>query len=72
MGPNSVEIEDAYIRLDKDIEDLLSDLDKKVGSGKYTVFLTADHAVSDVPQYLKDNKIPAGIFRQAPLEAGLT
>jgi len=71
MGPNSVELEDAYIRLDKNIEDLLSDLDKRVGPGKYTVFLTSDHAVSDVPQYLKDNKIPAGVFRQAPVEAGL-
>ena len=58
MGPNAVEVEDTYLRLDKNIEDLLNDLDKKVGTGKYVVFLTADHAVSDVPQYLKDNKVP--------------
>ena len=72
MGPNSVELEDVYLRLDKNIEDLLSELDKKVGVGRYVVFLTADHAVSDVPQYLKDNKIPAGIFSVAFVEAGLT
>lgn len=72
MGPNSVELEDVYLRLDKNIEDLLSELDKKVGVGRYVVFLTADHAVSDVPQYLKDNKIPAGIFSMAFVEAGLT
>ena len=72
MGPNSVEVEDVYLRLDKNIEDLLSVLDKKVGIGKYVVFLTSDHAVSDVPQYLKDNKIPAGLFNVALVEAGLT
>lgn len=72
MGPNSIEIEDTYIRLDKNLEDLLNVLDKKVGVGQYTVFLTADHAVSDVPQYLKDNKVPAGKFRPNMVEAALT
>ncbi len=71
MGPNSVEIEDTYLRLDRNIEDLLKELDKKVGAGQYVVFLTADHAVADVPQYLKDNRIPAGILRQTYVEAGL-
>jgi len=37
MGPNAVEIEDMYIRLDKNIEDLLKALDEKVGKGTYTV-----------------------------------
>ncbi len=62
MGPNSVEIEDTYIRLDKNIEALLANLDKEVGEHNYIVFLTADHAVADVPRYLKDNKMPAGNF----------
>src|SRR5690606_19574686 len=55
MGPRAVELEDAYLRLDRNIADLLKTLDAKVGSGNYVVFLTADHAVSDVAQYLKDN-----------------
>jgi arylsulfatase A-like enzyme len=41
---------------------LLKKLDQEVGAGKYTVFLTADHAVADVPQYLVDNKVPGGYF----------
>jgi hypothetical protein len=60
MGPNSVEVEDTYLRLDKNIEALLSKLDEEVGKDKYIVFLTADHAVVDVPQSLKDSKLPAG------------
>ena len=38
-GPNSVEIEDTYIKLDKQIAELLSALDKQVGKGNYIVFL---------------------------------
>lgn len=70
-GPNAVEIEDTYLRLDKNIEDLLNTLDKKVGAGNYTLFLTADHAVEDVAQYLVDSKIPAGYFNTNHVAANL-
>lgn len=60
FGVNSKEIEDTYIRLDKDLERFLNALDAKVGKGNYTVFLTADHAAIEVPAYLKSVKIPAG------------
>ncbi len=72
MGPNSVEIEDMYIRLDKNVEDLLKKLDKTIGVGLYTVFLTADHAVAENAQYQKDNSIPADFFKAKEVEAGLT
>lgn len=62
VGPNAVEIEDMYLRLDRNIEDLLRTLDSTVGAGNYTLFLTADHGVADVAQYMKDNRIPAGYF----------
>ncbi|MFI1771808.1 alkaline phosphatase PafA [Thalassobellus citreus] len=60
FGVNSKEIEDTYIRLDKDLERLFNALDSKVGKGEYTVFLTADHAAVNVPAYLQSVKIPAG------------
>jgi predicted AlkP superfamily pyrophosphatase or phosphodiesterase len=59
-GPRSVEMEDTYLRLDKDLEDLINQLDKEVGKDNYTLFLTADHGGADVPNHLVDNKIPAG------------
>ncbi|MFT6934674.1 MAG: putative AlkP superfamily pyrophosphatase or phosphodiesterase [Maribacter sp.] len=59
-GVNSKEIQDTYLRLDADLERLLTALDKKVGKGEYTVFLSADHGAVEVPTYLKDMKIPAG------------
>jgi hypothetical protein len=60
FGPNSVEAEDALLKLDKELGDFFDFLDAKVGKGQYTVFLTADHAVSQIPEFLKENKLPGG------------
>ncbi|MFD0795297.1 alkaline phosphatase PafA [Mucilaginibacter litoreus] len=62
FGPNSVEAEDTYLRLDKDLAAFLTYLDGKVGKGNYTVFLTADHGAAHNPNFLIDHKIPAGIW----------
>lgn len=62
FGPHSIEVEDTYLRLDQDIAAILNQLDEKVGRGNYTLFLTADHGATDVPQYLINNKIPAGYY----------
>jgi len=60
FGVNSKEIEDTYIRLDKDLKRFFEVLDAEVGVGEYTLFLTADHGAIDVPAYLQSLKIPAG------------
>ncbi|WP_040278820.1 alkaline phosphatase PafA [Psychroserpens damuponensis] len=60
FGVSSKEIEDTYIRLDKDIERFLKFLDSQVGEGNYTVFLTADHGAVEVPSFLQSMKIPSG------------
>jgi predicted AlkP superfamily pyrophosphatase or phosphodiesterase len=67
-GPRSIEIEDVYLRLDKDIEALLNFLDLEVGKNNYTIFLTADHGGGDVPNHLKDNKVPAGYMKENKLK----
>ncbi len=53
---SAVEIEDTYLRLDRDIADFLAYLDKTVGKDNYTLFLTADHAASYNPMYFTDQK----------------
>ena len=62
FGVNSKEIEDTYIRLDLELERLLNALDEKVGKGEYTLFLTSDHGAPNVPNYMLDHHIPAGLF----------
>lgn len=72
FGPYSIEIEDIYLRLDLDIANLLSELDKKIGKENYVLFLTADHAVVPVPQYLVDKKLPGGYVYLTPIQTDLT
>ena len=62
FGANSKEVQDTYIRLDKEIERFLNYLDNSIGKNTYTLFLTADHGASDAPGFLKDNKIPINYF----------
>ncbi|MDX1585528.1 MAG: alkaline phosphatase PafA [Balneolaceae bacterium] len=61
-GPHSVEIEDTYIRLDRDLADLFTALDEKVGEGNYLIYLTSDHGVVDVPAELEETGQPGGYF----------
>ncbi len=59
-GPNSIEAEDVFLRLDKELAAFLEYLDDKIGSGNYTVFLTADHGAAHNARYMQDSGIPAG------------
>ncbi len=72
MGQRSLEGEDIYIRLDIEFARLLAFLDKQVGAGEYTVFLTADHGGADVPAYLRDLKGNAGYTSMKGLGAWLS
>lgn len=62
FGINAVEIEDTYLKLDRDIASFLTFLDAKLGKDNYTVFLTADHGAAHNPTFLTDNKVPAGVW----------
>lgn len=70
-GPNSIEIEDVYLRLDKDLAAFFSFLDGKVGKGNYLVFLTADHGASHAVNFLKAHQIPAGLSGIRKIVQGL-
>jgi len=67
FGPLSKEIKDTYLRLDKNLERLIEVLDQNIGKGNYVLFLTADHGVAEIPQYLMRQKIPAGYLYHKPL-----
>ena len=68
FGPTSVEAEDIFLRLDRDLGDFLRFLDKQVGKGQYIVFLTADHGVDQVPAFLRTHKIPASSVNSSTME----
>jgi predicted AlkP superfamily pyrophosphatase or phosphodiesterase len=56
FGPRSMELQDTYLRLDLTLAKFMSYLDQVVGKENYVLFLTADHAGAENPNYLKDNK----------------
>ena len=63
FGIQSVELEDVYVRLDRDIERLLNYLDTAYGKDQYLLFLTSDHGAAHTPSYLKKFKLPTGVDR---------
>ena len=71
FGPNSVEVEDNYLRLDNDLASFFNYLDSKIGTGQYTIFLTADHAVAHIPELLTEHKIPAGVLSETMVQTTL-
>lgn len=71
FGVNSKEVHDTYIRLDRQLESFLNELDATVGLGNYTLFLTSDHGASENSNYLKDSGKPGGFFPQAKFRIGL-
>lgn len=60
FGNFSYELMDVYLRLDRQIAELISFLDMQIGEENYLLFLTSDHAGIETPAYLKDNKMPVG------------
>lgn len=68
FGPNSIEIEDTYLRLDKDLSELFDYIDKHVGMENTLIFLTSDHSVSSAPGYLNSIGVSAGNLNTKKLQ----
>ncbi len=64
-GPNSIEIEDTYLRLDQDLAAFFSYLDLHFGKGNYLFFITADHGVAPSPGYSLEYRMPGGAFNES-------
>lgn len=62
FGTYAIELEDTYLRLDKDLADFFATLDATVGKGRYVVFLTADHAAAHNFTFMQAHNIPAEGF----------
>jgi predicted AlkP superfamily pyrophosphatase or phosphodiesterase len=64
-GPDSHEIMDQMIRLDRTLARLFAFLDRVVGPGRTLIVLTADHGVAPLPEKLADGR-PEGAHRLDP------
>jgi hypothetical protein len=71
FGPNSIEIEDTYLRLDQQLAAFFKELDAQVGKGQYLVFLTADHGAAHNIGFMQEHQIPADFWGGKPLAEAL-
>jgi predicted AlkP superfamily pyrophosphatase or phosphodiesterase len=71
FGLRSRELHDMYLRLDREIARLLEALDASLGRGNYLFFLTSDHAAADVPDFMQQQRIPAGYYPDKSLAKAL-
>ena len=59
-GPDSQEVLDTYVRLDRVIADLLDYIDRRVGLANTVIAMSGDHGVCPVPEYLASMGYDAG------------
>jgi len=62
FGPNSVEIEDTYIRLDEDIASFIDYLDSRFGRNNYLIMLSSDHGVAHNTGFLESHQLNGSNF----------
>lgn len=67
FGAGSVENQDIYLRLDRDLAHFFTFLDTYLGKDNYLVFLTSDHGNSYEPGMLEQMRIPTGAFNYKAL-----
>lgn len=58
----SVEMQDIYLRLDREIEHLLDFIENEIGLKNTLIYLTAENATANEPSYLIEQRIPSGYF----------
>jgi len=68
FGPRSREVQDTYVRLDKDLGELFAHLDAKVGVGNYIVALSADHGVAPVPEDMQKSGVSTGVLHMPEVQ----
>ena len=71
FGIYSVETQDTYLRLDRDLADFLKFLDAQFGKDNYLLMLTADHGGMDIPTFLAEKKWNAGNTNERKIEPEL-
>ncbi len=68
FGPNAIEVQGVYLRLDRDLAEFFNYLDSKVGKDQYTVFLSADHGGAHSQGFLAEHKMPTGFYGEGSIK----
>lgn len=70
-GPDSHEVMDSVVRIDRTLARLLAHLDREVGLARCVVVLTADHGIMPLPEHVQRTQpgTPAGRVKPAEMDA---
>ena len=60
FGPSSLENEDMVLQLDRTLAGLLRFIDETVGTEHVLIVLSADHGMSELPEYMSEQGVEAG------------
>ncbi len=60
FGPSSLENEDMVLQLDRTLAGLLRFVDETVGMEHVLIVLSADHGMSELPEYMSEQGVEAG------------
>jgi len=61
-GPNSPEVLDTMLRLDRELGELFDFLDERIGLANVAISLSADHGVASLPEYQRSHNLPGGFL----------
>lgn len=62
-GPKSLEMQDVWLRLDKDIAHFLEYIDEHIGIEHTLLFITSSYTPSEYMPYVRKSKMPSAYFR---------
>ena len=68
-GPDSPEVHDMALRVDKLVGELLQAAEAQAGAGNVLAVLTADHGVAPLPEESQKRKMPGGRLNFEPVRA---
>lgn len=72
FGPESHEVQDIVVRLDRTLGRLMDHLDAAVGKGNYVMALSSDHGVAPVPEQVEGGGRQSSADIRAAVDAALT
>jgi predicted AlkP superfamily pyrophosphatase or phosphodiesterase len=70
-GPHSREVQDILANLDRDLGELFTHLDAKVGRGNYVVAFSADHGVAPIPEQAQRDGLGGGRVSTAAIRRAI-
>ena len=70
FGPSSLEAEDNILRMDRLLADLFQFIDKEIGLDQTMIIVSADHGMSEAPEYMQGLGFEVGRLTSATVVKG--